>query len=503
MSALNDDRYGSFSSLLRKTFDEALDDFDPSEVDLLHIDGLHTYEAVSHDFESWLPKMSPSGVVLLHDTYERKADFGVHRFLTELKDRFPVFEFKHGHGLGVVGVGNELDGPVMRLVSQPSDSPDAQLTRDLYAALGARLALKVAIEDLGNSSAPPYRGARSGLRLTSGAIPEEVDALRSALATQTSEADALRDMVEIQERALAEQRGTMALLQQEVEHVLRSTSWRITRPIRIVGDTGRRLIWRMRQPTDQSTADDIKRLYRRFDPKVDRATRRTLREHLKRNPALRGTEVSIVMPTHDRGYVIGTAIKSVLAQTHKAWELLIIDDGSTDDTEAVVQSFHDQRIRYLRLESGSGIGPARNEGLRHARGELIAYLDSDNVWDREFLALTVAGLDMNSASIGYSATELVEGGKTVGFRGDRFDFALCLDANYIDINSFCHRRNLVKDENFFDPQIRRTSDWDFILRITYGREAIYLPFVGVRYSISERPDQITLREPYVYRNLVE
>jgi glycosyltransferase involved in cell wall biosynthesis len=210
------------------------------------------------------------------------------------------------------------------------------------------------------------------------------------------------------------------------------------------------------------------------------------------------------MPTHNRAYIIGDAIRSVRRQSHRAWELLIVDDGSTDETESVVRSFHrDNRIRYLKLETKSGVGVARNEALAAASGELIAYLDSDNRWDSEFLALMVAGLDMNDAAMGYSATELIDGRATVGFRGDRFDFERCLDSNYIDINSFCHRRDLVSDGVGFDPKIRRTSDWDFILRLTFGRDAVYMPFVGVQYSLTERPDQITLREPYVFRNLVE
>jgi glycosyltransferase involved in cell wall biosynthesis len=500
VSMLNE-RYRDFSTLLRMTFDEATAEFQTGEIDLLHIDGLHTYEAVQHDFEAWLPKISNSSVVLLHDTAERKKDFGVHRLLAELRERFQVFEFSHGHGLGVVATGGDLCDPVHRLVSLDGKSPQAQLVRDLYSALGARVAAEVRLGEV-EGNLPT-----GGRQMASGQVedePGELAALRSALGAQAAELEAALETASAQGRMLTEMRATLSAMDQRMKDLHRSTSWRVTRPLRLVGDWARPVVWRLRAARDPSTDDEIQRLYSKFDRGLDRETRRDLRTHLKSNPHLRERLVSIVMPTHNRGYIIGEAIKSVLRQTHEAWELLVVDDGSADDTEGVVRTYQtDERIRYLRLESNSGVGPARNEALAAARGEWVAYLDSDNRWDREFLALMIAGLDLNEAAMGYSATEIVEGRKPAGYRGDRFDFERCMDANYIDINSFVHRRDLLDGDTSFDPTIRRTSDWDFILRLTYGRDAIYLPFIGAHYSSSDRADQITFREPYVFRNLVE
>jgi glycosyltransferase involved in cell wall biosynthesis/SAM-dependent methyltransferase len=85
------------------TFDEAVAQFQDQSVDLLHIDGLHTYEAVRHDFESWLPKLAPGALVLFHDNMETHGDFGVWKFWAELKQKHPQnFEFRHSHGLGVI-----------------------------------------------------------------------------------------------------------------------------------------------------------------------------------------------------------------------------------------------------------------------------------------------------------------------------------------------------------------------------------------------------------------
>lgn len=98
-------QFGDMAVLKRMSFDATRDDFADGSVDLLHIDGYHTYEAVRHDFETWRSKLSPRGVVLFHDTNERVADFGVWRYWAELRAEFPGFEFLHSHGLGVLAVG--------------------------------------------------------------------------------------------------------------------------------------------------------------------------------------------------------------------------------------------------------------------------------------------------------------------------------------------------------------------------------------------------------------
>ncbi len=90
--------------------------------------------------------------------------------------------------------------------------------------------------------------------------------------------------------------------------------------------------------------------------------------------------VSIVLPTYQRGALIGRAIRSVLEQTYGDFELLIIDDGSTDDTAAAVARFRDPRLHYRRLDVNRGVAAARNVGIRHAAASLLAFQDSDDEW---------------------------------------------------------------------------------------------------------------------------
>lgn len=135
----HDPLYGRFSRLLQCTFDEAADVFPAESIDLLHIDGLHTYEAVRHDFETWIPKLSQKAVVLFHDTQVRTADFGVHQFWAEISPKYLSFEFTHGYGLGILITGEKLRGKFPAFISWARRSPD--LVRSLFSSLGRRIQL--------------------------------------------------------------------------------------------------------------------------------------------------------------------------------------------------------------------------------------------------------------------------------------------------------------------------------------------------------------------------
>jgi len=190
-------RYDSFSRLVRSDFSAARDSFADGSIDLLHIDGCHTYEAVRRDFESWLPKLSKRGVVLFHDTAEYANGFGVHRLWEELRCRYPHFEFRHGHGLGVAAVGTVPAG-LGRLFQASAGVASAQAVCAEYERLGAYLGslqrnaeqrdeiehLKAVIGSYESSTSwrvtAPLRAAAGLMKRANGAAADLRDTLRDA-----------------------------------------------------------------------------------------------------------------------------------------------------------------------------------------------------------------------------------------------------------------------------------------------------------------------------------
>ena len=193
--------------------------------------------------------------------------------------------------------------------------------------------------------------------------------------------------------------------------------------------------------------------------------------------------VSVILPTRDRAHVIADAIASVQAQRFTDWELIVVDDGSTDQTAATVAPYlADARIRFVAIPAG-GAGRARNHGLSLARGSLIAYLDSDNVWYPDFLAAAV------NAFAATPAVDILYGALVTdahGLDGTRllwrpFDRERLLESNFIDINVVVHRKSLVGRYGGLDESLVRLADWDLVLRYTEHAPAHPLPVLAARY----------------------
>lgn len=254
-SEYHDRHFTGFSRLIRATFDEALPYFEDGSVELLHIDGRHLYEDVRHDYESWLPKLAPSGVVLFHDINVRERDFGVWRFWDELCARHPgrTFSFIHGHGLGVLFPGAQPPALAARLCRL--DTAGVHYVRTAFATLGKSIGRQAEVahwrryaQGLESRLMPTekrlmdteQRCQALELRLAQAeqravqlaGDADELARLRTAAEARAHAAEARVHGAEQQAEAA---HARCAELERRSAEILQSTSWRMTRPIRQVG----------------------------------------------------------------------------------------------------------------------------------------------------------------------------------------------------------------------------------------------------------------------------
>jgi hypothetical protein len=206
--------------------------------------------------------------------------------------------------------------------------------------------------------------------------------------------------------------------------------------------------------------------------------------------------LSVVLPTRDRSALLQRAIASVHNQTYGSWELLIVDDGSVDGTAALLGSLDDARIRSFRGE-GRGVCAARNVALAHARGELIAYLDDDNIMHPQWLKSIAWGFEQRpEASVLYGAF-IVDDTARIDrkSRGDLpqlyfwpYDHHAVANSNIADIGCIGHRAGLT--EGRFDESLREMGDWDLFLRLTSKRPPLALPAVAC-YDTTDAPNRLS------------
>lgn len=206
--------------------------------------------------------------------------------------------------------------------------------------------------------------------------------------------------------------------------------------------------------------------------------------------------VSVVLPTYDRPEHLRRAIDSVVAQSYTRWELLVVDDGGHADSKAVVDDTRDERIRWMRIEN-QGVCAARNAALEDATGELIAYLDDDNVMDADWLYSVAWAFDQHpEANVLYGAFVVDDvlrlGGNDSGELPRTFLHPWSREqlrrGNLADIGAIAHRSGL--EEARFDESLREMGDWDLLLRLTAERDPLVLPAIACYYT-TDAPNRLS------------
>jgi hypothetical protein len=229
LRSYHDPRYGNFSSLLRYSFDDGVKFFADGSVDLLHLDGFHTYEAVAHDFETWLPKMSSRGIMLFHDIDVRERGFGVWQFWEELKARYPTFSFAHSHGLGVAFVGSDALPRPLDVFFNAAKNDAAAKVQAYFSRLGTAVLEQytTALEET-----MFLRTAGDRIMGLQGEAGPEHDRRMALLREQTINATRLWVALNERYRELVSARAEVQRLSAELHLIKTSMSWRVTAPLR-------------------------------------------------------------------------------------------------------------------------------------------------------------------------------------------------------------------------------------------------------------------------------
>lgn len=212
---------------------------------------------------------------------------------------------------------------------------------------------------------------------------------------------------------------------------------------------------------------------------------------------LTGTKVTVLMPTYNRSTTVAAAARSVLAQSHQNFELVIIDDGSTDHTAQVLTELaaEDDRIKVLSNTQNAGKSTSLNHAIREGiEGEWVAYLDSDNLWHPQFLAAMLGSIhDRPDVDVLFSGQYLYREDKKRPYaaRVATYNKNLLLNRNYIDHNSFMHKTSLFEAIGTYDEQLRKAIDFEFILRAAKHATMASAPLLLTDYFLDNSDSTLT------------
>lgn len=223
--------------------------------------------------------------------------------------------------------------------------------------------------------------------------------------------------------------------------------------------------------------------------------------------------VSVIMPVYNRENIAERAIKSVCDQHYTNWELIIVDDGSSDQSvdkiQHLLERLDDDRIKFYGLPQNEGVSAARNVGLDRAAGEIICYLDSDNVWYPECLSVFVDAFETHAAyDCAYAGQEIwewlphLQRDELRFVRAVPFNHSRLERKNFIDLNVFAHRKSCVIRLGGFEERMTRLVDWEFIYRLTLDKPPIFIPLLLNKYYFSSSENQITRVENYQRNKMI-
>ena len=203
--------------------------------------------------------------------------------------------------------------------------------------------------------------------------------------------------------------------------------------------------------------------------------------------------VSVVIPAYNRADFLADAVTSVINQTCADLEIIVVDDGSTDDTRTVVESLTDDRIRYVCHEENRGANAARNTGIRLARGRYVAFQDSDDCWHPQKLERQIAACLTSAAKVCFCAFTRHVGADSTKIPKNSYRIPSGLNdlQRQVMRGSFISCQTLMIDRQYvisiggFDESLPRLQDWELCLRLTQGASIYFLDEVLVDVHLSD------------------
>lgn len=568
----NDAHYARFSNLMRMQFDDALSYFPDNSVDLLHIDGLHTYEAVKADFDGWLPKLTSKAIAVFHDINVRERNFGVWQLWEELKLRFPSCEFYHSHGLGVLLVGAELGDEIKGRIQ----ACNSGFVRSLFALKAEAIVQHAKAEVVAKQNAENQQRSLQELQQLQQHLTEEgrslqvvnqrlndVEAQGAAVKLQLSEALTKSDQAQISvERCVHLEHELQALrvhcsnLNDNVDAVRKSWSWRITAPVRwvsiplvglnrsqktlkkaielgggvaptaalalkVLREEGLHGVKRrvnnatalLSSQTGASTHDNpskyASQTYAEWLLKNDPQNSEVLKK-LSDSVAKLALQplISVVMPVYNPPLeYLKLAIDSLKKQIYLNWELCIADDASPKDELKVYLkelSLTDARVKVVFRENNGHISAATNSALALAGGDFVALMDNDDILPPHALAYVAIAINDNPAvEIIYSDEDKIDehGRRYEPYFKSDFNYELFLAQNMVS-HLGVYRRSTIESIGGFRLGLEGAQDWDLALRVldvVGAGKIVHIPRVLYHWRAFEGSTALASDEkPYVY-----
>jgi len=537
--------YSAFSRLITSTFDEALSHFADGSIDLLHIDGVHTYEVVRHDFETWQPKLADSAAVLFHDINVREHDFGAWKLWTELKSRFPHFEFHHGHGLGLLAVGPQVPATLLPLLNATEDQK--VLTRNVFASLGrpyetiiqqgenqarsdqAKTQLEKALEEekTNRNSLKEISLLQRAIQLREMEIVKVTQELEKSERQRLFQSIALPSFLErnlfrmlpgflkSKFRRRAEQRdirflrhadgfdsalylvrnpdlinsgmdsATHYVLHGEIEGRVPAADCKINRQQAQLyresffnGSLFAAYLRKQEPGADIEFEEDIEPHYEnrvRVNSQWfanSQITQDTLLAMARRTWPSHRPFFSIVMPIwNTRKRWLAESIQSVMRQNYDNWELICVNDASTDPTVSETLNTWKNlspRIRVIENKQNQGISRSTNLAIKTAKGDYILFLDHDDLLEPQALYRFADAILSEQPDLIYAdevitseddSNEIIE-----VVPRPQFSYDYYLSHPYF-VHPIAIRRQLVDQVGGIDESFKISQDIDFILRI--------------------------------------